>query len=853
MITLRDVKGTHDGGCLLPFLWLRGEPEENLVQELERIYACGIRQVCLESRPHPDFAGPGWWRDVDVLLREAKARGMKLWILDDDRFPTGHCNGLIHDRYPERARQFLAETHTDVMGLGREAALRLTLPADAKRLGIIACRKPDWESERLSSAGAMDLTPFYSEESGLLLFTLPEGRWRIFTLYTTRQGGSRSDYMNLLDRESVSTLLEAVYEPHYQRYAAEFGRTIQGFFSDEPELGNMPGYEMDATLGCAGTLLPYSDTLLEALRGLWGDALLLNLLSLWYDMEERAPVCRHQMMDAVTRLVYECFSKQLGDWCEARGAQYIGHVIEDAGAHARLGCSIGHYFREMRGQHMAGVDVVHFQVLPGFDDPVHRWIDWEEDGAFFHYGLAKLAASEARLDEKKQGRALCEIFGNYGWAEGVSLMRWLACHMLVRGINRFVPHAFSPAAFPDSECPPHFYARGHNAQYPFIQSLFRAMERVCCLMDGAQPYVDVAVLYHAQSEWTGRDAMPFHVVAKELMCRQIDCDVVPAMDLTRARWNGNTFRIGGGVYRVLILPRCERLPDEVVAFAEEAAAHGVPVVAVDRQSRCCCSGQALPADWQMRTRLCPLAQIAELVESLVPPRLRFSCADRGLRVRHTALDIGELVYLLNENVYREVVTELDVSPYNRYTLYDPWRDESETFAGAVVPLRLLPGQSATILLGLDNEQEVSRPLVRIDERALDDGWLVENDERNVFTLASGQYPNLATSMPFAGDTPVFTYSAAFRFAPQKDRRYWLRLENVGDAARVWLNDRALGSAVGSTRLELTKDLRDGENSLRIEVTGTLFWRIADNVSGNMCVPSVGLSCPPVIESYNGGD
>ncbi|MFR6327621.1 MAG: hypothetical protein ACLUOI_01455 [Eisenbergiella sp.] len=55
---------------------------------------------------------------------------------------------------------------------------------------------------------------------------------------------------------------------------------------------------------------------------------------------------------------------------------------------------------------------------------------------------------------------MCEIFGNYGWAEGAQTMKWLTDFMLVRGINVFVPHAFSPKDFPDPDCPPHFYAHG---------------------------------------------------------------------------------------------------------------------------------------------------------------------------------------------------------------------------------------------------------------------------------------------------------------------------------------------------------------------------------------------------------
>ena len=42
----------------------------------------------------------------------------------------------------------------------------------------------------------------------------------------------------MIDPESVDVLIEAVYEPHYQRYKEHFGKTFAGFFSDEPCFGN---------------------------------------------------------------------------------------------------------------------------------------------------------------------------------------------------------------------------------------------------------------------------------------------------------------------------------------------------------------------------------------------------------------------------------------------------------------------------------------------------------------------------------------------------------------------------------------------------------------------------------------
>lgn len=71
---------------------------------------------------------------------------------------------------------------------------------------------------------------------------------------------------------------------------------------------------------------------------------LRELPLLWYPHTERAAQVRLAYMDAVTKLWEENFSYQLGDWCRARGVQYIGHVIEDMNAHARLGGSAGALF-----------------------------------------------------------------------------------------------------------------------------------------------------------------------------------------------------------------------------------------------------------------------------------------------------------------------------------------------------------------------------------------------------------------------------------------------------------------------------------------------------------------------------
>lgn len=72
---IQDLSHHKGENYILPFLWMRGEEEQVIREEIEKIYECGIRAICVESRPHPDFAGLGWWHDLDLVMEEAKQRG----------------------------------------------------------------------------------------------------------------------------------------------------------------------------------------------------------------------------------------------------------------------------------------------------------------------------------------------------------------------------------------------------------------------------------------------------------------------------------------------------------------------------------------------------------------------------------------------------------------------------------------------------------------------------------------------------------------------------------------------------------------------------------------------------------
>jgi hypothetical protein len=80
-------------------------------------------------------------------------------------------------------------------------------------------------------------------------------------------------------------------------------------------------------------------------------------------------------------------------------------------------------------------------------------------------------------------------------------MKHMADHFLVSGVNRFVPHAFSPRPFPDLDCPPHFYAHGENPQYRHFGKLMEYMQRVAHITSGGLHIAPVALLHSDEATW----------------------------------------------------------------------------------------------------------------------------------------------------------------------------------------------------------------------------------------------------------------------------------------------------------------------------------------------------------------
>ncbi len=600
MANLKNILAGKNDNHILPFLWMRDQEEEVLRTEIEKIYECGIRAVCLESRPHPDFGGPGWWHDFDIVLDEAKKRDMKIWILDDAHFPTGQANGLIPEKYPERARKYAMMQFTDCTGPISCATMDVNLMMTKKFTWMDfgkQIEKPLIDRQELISVTAarviegdvidseiIDLTDHVKD--GWLLWDVPEGVWRICVSFTTYDFGANNNYINYVDRDSVATLIEAVYEPHFAHYKDEFGKTIAGFFSDEPGFYNVGGYQPGNAIGRKNMPLPWGAEL-EALIAEGNSQWKTQFPYLWLNSNEQSisTEYRYLYMDVVSRMYSKNFSCQLGEWCTEHGVEYIGHVIEDFDEHSRLGMGTGHYFRAMKGQHMAGIDDIGGQMIPGNPYGKRHGVTSDSDGQFYHFALAKLGASDAHIDPKKQGRCMCEAFGAYGWNFGVKSMKWLTDFLIFQGINQLVPHAFSMADYPDTDCPPHFYARGNNPQYPYFVELMKYANRMCDLLSDGKSAAQVALVYPGEHDWMN-ECMKLQVPAQQMTEHQIDFNILPldifdAPDYYGIEMKDGSLIVNGSAMKALVVPETPCLEAKEAKIIADVQNAGIPVVFVN--------------------------------------------------------------------------------------------------------------------------------------------------------------------------------------------------------------------------------------------------------------------------------
>lgn len=822
------------------FTFSAQETVEELSRRLSDAGKMGIEQVIAsyktQGMEQARFDGT-YFEALDRMVEACRRQEMRFWLEDYAPFPTGSANGAYEEpEHTEENKWFINERHLDLTGPIREAVIRVDSlkslvygkeihqfakvdPACRKLLGVVACRLK--ENPRNGAA------PFLEEETAVLLsekvkdgflkWDVPEGRWRIFVLYTTYESSGRAFFMNLLSKASVALEIQRVHKPLYEHLKEELGKTWIGFFYDEPEIGNdggekefdffmLPGARSRQQTDCnVYAWSPEMPGEMERQDPDW----IRNLPCLWYDGLGAYRDYRCRYMDAVTSLIRENYNGQVYAFCRERGIRYIGHVLEDENCHTRQGCGPGHYFRQQYYQDEAGIDVIAGQILPGRDGASSWYGVVNSDGEFYHYGLAKLASSEAHINPIKRNRAAAECFAMYG-QQGLAQRKFLLDHLMVNGVNRMLL----------AELP------SYEASLEYSRQLVEYTDRLCELLRTAEPVIKTAILYHAEAEWReGDGAQKFQKPGAALARHQISYDVIPADVFAfpeRYHTKMDTgLSVNGHAYEALILPACGRLPEAVAEFVRGCAKTGFPVFFMDRIPEGLKETEMVP-----NIRCLSLEELAGEVGQAISMDISVQAEGREwLRCSH--LKRGEKEYYLihNEAPWGGMDCQVMVRSEGEVLEWDPMTGEflaprqRKTGDGRVAVTLSLGQYEMKVLLtsalGAEPENEDGRVLRIGRECPGKEAWELEFPDGHKIRTEGGTLPRPEdyVGYDFYGRLVYRTVFFGEDTLPEQ-----LELGQVSDCCEVFLNGQSVGRrAAAPYRYHVGGAVRKGQNELTLEV------------------------------------
>lgn len=531
-----------------PLFWLHGdESKEQIVSVLEKVRDGGNGTFTVEPRPHKDWLGEGWYRDLGICVDFARANNLTLYIFDDWWWPSQMMGGRVPPQYGSKVLESAAEAVAGPREFSADGY------GGDRFIAAVAGRVT--EDNAIEPSSLVDLRRHIS--GGRLAWKVPEGNWRVMRFtwaFRGKQGGQQSMVsVDGADKECVAWFINAVYQPHYDRFSKDFGKTIQGYFYDEPETQGDWGREVGAIIAERKLDLP---TLLVAYK---------------YRLSDR---------DAQTAAFFaylDCFVEAWGrtmyggmsDWCRKHNVASMGHFMEHGNDLFSRNLSGGNMMQLQKYSDMGAIDLVCDQLQPG-----NRNHDI--------YQMPKIASSIAHVYNKKNDIAADETFGGYGQRLTYPTMKWLTDWQQVRGVNYLIPHSFNVRAPFDYDYPPYFYNRDFEPRYALYRVWADYTSRLSVLLTGGEHVAPVAFLYPGLSVHLGKHQR-IEPLTGALQDALYDCDWVPYdAFIDTARIKGRRVAIHKESYPVLIVPAVEVIPCDVLEKAVKFFEAGGVVLGYDR-------------------------------------------------------------------------------------------------------------------------------------------------------------------------------------------------------------------------------------------------------------------------------
>jgi hypothetical protein len=372
------------------WVWNDQVTKEEIKSQLDDFHSRGIDQVFVHPRPGlvTEYLSAEWLDLFKYTVSVGKQNGMKIWIYDENSYPSGFAGGHVPAEMPESKGRMIKMSRME------------TLAPDFKK-PIIAIFQTDNSGLRDITA---DSTSLRSRKGNYLVFYLVEP--------ATNPWFAGYYYVDVMQKKVTEKFLDVTLNAYKKVAGDEFGKTVPGSFQDECNI--LTVYDTP--------LMPYTPALFDAFKAKWGYDLKDKLPEIFVDTLDYRSV-RHNYYSVLLDLFINNWSVPYYDYCKANNLAFTGHYWE-------------HEWPKPASP-ADNMAMAIYTSIPGIDLLMNNW----GNGPGAQFGNDR-AVKEVRSIANQLGkkRILSETYGAGGWELSFADQKRIVDWEAVLGINLVDQH-----------------------------------------------------------------------------------------------------------------------------------------------------------------------------------------------------------------------------------------------------------------------------------------------------------------------------------------------------------------------------------------------------------------------------
>lgn len=541
----------------VPFwAWNSRMSVDEIKAQIQEMSKQGMGGFFMHSREglETEYMGEEWMACIQAAIAEAKATGMKAWLYDEDRFPSGGAGGSVPrlggDAYRSKA-----------------VTMEVTRVEPEDVSTIIALFVTTVEGDVLSSCRMVDpVKPGFLMDTEMWLICRKE-------ISGPCEWFNDEAPVDNLNPDAVAAFIEGTHEHYKAVIGEEFGHTVPGIFTDEPSIADFHSMY-------TRPWLPWTDGFAEYFQERRGYSL-VDLLPYLFFHGEHSTQTRHDYWRTITNRFSSAYSEQLGEWCEDNGIAYTGHYLieHNLGIGTRVSGAIMPHYR--------------YQQVPGID------MLGEQADEFLTVKQCTSVANQYR-----RPFVVSEMYGCCGWEFSFEGQKWVGDWQFALGINVRCQHLalYSLKGCRKRDFPPVFNYNTSWWKYNHVTEDYFA--RIAAVMTQGEAVRDVLVIHPSSTIWSMIGCDPYEYkgwedpnllranqyenginsIIRSILAFHYDFDFGDETIIEdKGHVKDGKFFVNFAGYRVVVLPRLRTLLDSTLKLLLEFMDSGGTIIAVGQE------------------------------------------------------------------------------------------------------------------------------------------------------------------------------------------------------------------------------------------------------------------------------